>query len=123
MNLRGLRFSRGAALILGVALPPGETWRRFGAFANWPAWLDDYVASGLLLYAWYAGRHSLSESRPYLMAAWGYTLGIAYMSFFGQLEHAQVTDISGFSGGVMLAVKGFGVALSALCLAAAWRGP
>jgi hypothetical protein len=119
--LTGLQFSRAAALVIGIVLPVVETWRRWNALANWPGWLDDYLASGLLLYAWHAGRASILESRPYLMAAWGYTLGIAYMSFFGQLEHASSTDISGFAGELVVGIKAFGVALSALCLASAWR--
>ena len=119
--MSGLRISRTAALGLGLVLPVVETWRRWNALANWPSWLDDYIASGLLLYAWYAGRGSTRESRPYLMAAWGYTLGMAYMSFFGQLQRVSSSDISGFSGALVSGIKGFGLALSALCLSLTWR--
>jgi hypothetical protein len=88
--------------------------------ANVPAWLDDYIASALLLYAWHSGRKHAADSRPYLMAAWGYTLGIAYMSFFGQLSSAQ-PDPSGFSQIYVAGFKGFGLFVSALCLALSWR--
>jgi hypothetical protein len=120
-GLSALRFSRTAALVIGLLLPVIETWRRWDALANWPSWLDDYIASALLLYAWRAGRASDRESRPYLMAAWGYTFGIAYVSFFGQLERASSTDISGLATELVLGIKAFGVALSGLCLAFAWR--
>jgi hypothetical protein len=116
-----LRFSRTAALLLGTLLVLVETWRRWGQWANWPSILDDYIAGGLLLYAWYAGRSSPARSRPYLMAGWGYTLGIAYMSFFGQLEETAAVDVSGYSTSVVLVVKGFGLGLATICLIFAWR--
>lgn len=47
---------------------------------QWLLWLDDYIAAALLLYAWHVGRHDIVRSRPYLMTAWGYTFGMAYMS-------------------------------------------
>ena len=119
--MKGLRFSHNAALVVGLVLPVLETWRRWGAWADWPAFLDDYIAAALLLYAWYAGQRSLIESRPYLMAAWGYMLGIAYMSFFGQLRQLGGLDVSGYSSETAIGVKGFGLALSAICLTAAWR--
>src|SRR5262245_27288399 len=90
---------------------------------DWPSWLDDYIAAMLLLYAWYVGRHQVSRSRPYLMAAWGYTFGIAYMSFFGQLHRMSDTDPSGMATGAVIAFKGFGLLLSVTCLALAWRSP
>jgi hypothetical protein len=55
--------------------------------ADWPAWLNDYIAAALLLYAWQAGRSDAGRSRPYLMAAWAFTFGIAYASFFSQLQY------------------------------------
>lgn len=89
--------------------------------ADWPSWLDDYIAAFLLLYAWHAGRRQIDESRPYLMAAWGYMVGMAYMSFFGQLKHAPATDPSGMPQSVVAAFKGFGLALAVTCLGLAWK--
>ena len=89
--------------------------------ADWSSWLDDYIAAALLLYAWQAGRHEISRCRPYLMAAWGYTFGIACVSFFGQLKYGSGADPSGFATGVVVSFKGFGLLLSAVCLALAWR--
>lgn len=89
-------------------------------FSDWPSWLDDYIGAALLLYAWHAGRKALATSRPYLMAAWGYTFGMAYMSFFGQLRSGAVTDPSGMPIAVVIGFKGFGMVLAATCLALAW---
>lgn len=113
------------ALIVGVALPCIETWRRWNVLRDWPAWFDDYLAAGLLLYAWYTGRHaSASTSRPYLMAAWGYTLGLAYVSFFGQWKAGfAAADPSGLPVAGVLAFKASGLAIAAVCLALTWAAP
>ena len=115
-----IAFSRTAALIVGMLLPVIETWRRWNMLAQWPRWLHDYIAAALLIYAWHAGRDTTELSRPYLMAAWGYTAGMAYMSFFGFIESAPVTDPSGVPVAGVLTFKAFGLMLSALCLALAW---
>ena len=82
---------------------------------QWPMWLDDYIAGALLLYAWHSGK------RPYLMAAWGYCLGIAYMSLFGHLQSTAPIDPSGVARQGVLAFKAFGLCLTATCLALTWR--
>ena len=103
-----LKVSRATALVVGIVLPCIETWRRWRMLADWPSWLDDYIASVLLLYAWKVGRYDVSRSRPYLMAAWGYTFGIAYVSFFGQLKNAPGADPSGMATAVVIAFKVLG---------------
>lgn len=90
--------------------------------ADWPSWLNDYIAAALLLYAWQAGRYDVSRSRPYLMAAWGYTFGIAYVSFFGQLKNATAVDPSGMTTDVVVAFKGVVLLLSLTCLTLTWWG-
>ena len=89
--------------------------------ADWSAWLDDYIAAALLLYAWQSGKRSVPDARPYLMAAWGYTVGMAYMSLFGQLRAAPASDPSGASSSLVIGFKAFGLALSVICLALTWR--
>lgn len=117
----GLRLSRQIALVVGLVLPAIETWRRWNQLADWPSWLDDYLAGALLLYGWWAGRGEVRRCRPYLMAAWGYTLGMAYMSFFGQLRSVTIADPSGVPILGVLAFKGFGLFLAAAGLALCWR--
>lgn len=60
-------------------------------------------------------------SRPYLMAAWGYTFGIAYMSFFGHLKNMDALDPSGFPVSWVIGFKAFGVVFPLLCLGITWR--
>ena len=108
---------------MAIVLPCIETWRRWRMLADWPSWLDDYIAAALLFYAWQAGRRDIARSRPYLMAAWGYTFGIAYVSFFGQLKYGTGADPSGLAPAVVIAFKAVGLVLSLTCLALAWRSP
>lgn len=119
--MRPMQFSRTAALIVGVCLPVIETWRRWGTGSHIAAWLDDFIAGVLLLYAWRMGRAELALARPYLMAAWAYTFGIAYMSFFGDYLGPARMDPSGFSREIVLGFKAFGIGLSSIALAAVWR--
>jgi hypothetical protein len=116
-----LKISRTIALVVGIVLPCIETWRRWRILSEWPSWLDDYIAAALLLYAWHAGRDDVTRSRPYLMAAWGYTFGVAYVSFFGQLKYGAGSDPSGMPTAVVVAFKGVGLVLSLTCLALTWR--
>lgn len=123
-RLLPLKISRAFALFAGIALPCVETWRRWRMLSDWPLWLDDYLAAALLLYSWYAGRRAIARSRPYLMAAWGYTLGIAYLSLAAQWKAGlAASDPSGVPAWGVLAFKTFGLVLAAACLGLAWREP
>ena len=57
------------------------------------------------------------DSGPYLMAGRGYTVGIAYMSFFGQLRSLPAVDPSGMPQMTVVALKGLGLVLACTCLA------
>lgn len=119
----GVRFSRSSALFVGIMLPAVETWRRWNMLADWSSWLDDYIAGALLLFAWYAGRSHPARSSPYLMAAWGFFLGTAYMAFVVQLKSPFFSDPSGIARPYLLAFKSAGLLLAAAGLACVWKGP
>lgn len=55
------------------------------------------------------------------MAAWGYTFGIAYMSFFGHLRTVEGADVSGLPNTWAISFKGFGLAFALVNLCVAWR--
>ncbi|MEO6655237.1 MAG: hypothetical protein ABIO36_04075 [Pyrinomonadaceae bacterium] len=79
-------FSRKLAIVLGIITPLLETVRRWHTWQeNPPAFFDDYILGGLLLYgAWRVGRDPRTGQK-FLAAAWGFMCGMAYQSFFGQL--------------------------------------
>ncbi|HEX8177942.1 MAG TPA: hypothetical protein VF525_00220 [Pyrinomonadaceae bacterium] len=113
-----INFSRRLAIILGILTPLAETlrrWQQLNDLRNWPAWLDDLLLGGFLLYgAWRVGRDAPGGQR-FLTAAWGVAFGMAYLSFFGQFEHLH-DDPSHLPGLWVAAIKGIGLVLITLAL-------
>ena len=75
---------------------------------DWPSSFDDYAAGAPLRYAWQAGHDRVTRSRPYLMAAWGYTVGMADRGFFRPILYGG-TMLRVFSAyeDVFIALAGF----------------
>jgi hypothetical protein len=100
------RFEVAAAYVLGVLLPILEVFRRRTNFEHLAAYVDDFIAGGLLLFA----AVSVSRRRAYgpyvLVGAWGVLCGGFYGSFFAQLDAAAPLDISGLPNTVVVVVKG-----------------
>jgi hypothetical protein len=114
-----LSFSRRLALVFGLLLPVVETirrWRQLDDLSVWPIWLDDFLIAGFLLYAFWRTRQSASENRRFLAAAWGFTCGMAYLSFYGQMTSLDVVDPAPVPTEWVAVVKGVGLALSVLAL-------
>ncbi len=107
-------LSRGLAIFLGIITPLLETIRRWSTWQDDPpAFFDDYILGGLLLYgAWRVGRNA-SKGQKYLAASWGFALGMIYASFFSQLEQMQLgaADPAPISSGWVAVIKGIGFVL------------
>ncbi len=118
-------FSRRLAFIFGILVPLGETARRYhqlNQLSIWPSWLDDIFIGALLLYgAWRTGK-DMRSGRRFLAAAWGFTCGMAYMSFFGQLESLNEPDPAGVPSAWVAVIKGIGLVLSILALVGVLKG-
>lgn len=114
-----ISISRYLAIVLGILTPLGETIRRWHTWReNPPAFFDDYIIGlFLLLGAWRTGK-DINRGRPFLAAAWAFMCGMAYVSFFGQLEnsHLGITDPAPISSGAVAAIKGAGLVVGAMCL-------
>ena len=112
-------FSRRLALVFGLLLPVVETirrWRQLGDLSVWPIWLDDFLIGGFLLYAFWRTRQCASENRRFLAAAWGFTCGMGYLSFYGQITSLDVVDPAPIPTEWVAVVKGVGLTLSVLAL-------
>jgi hypothetical protein len=121
-----LTFSRRLALVFGVLLPIVETYRRWhqlGDIRIWPAWLDDWAIGGFLLYGAWRTAKDAATGRPWLTAAWGFTCGMAYPSFFGQLARLDQPDPSSLPAAWVVGIKGVGFLLAILALAGSLRHP
>lgn len=114
-----ISISRYLAIALGILTPLAETIRRWSTWReNPPAFFDDYIIGAFLLFAaWRTGR-DVKRGRPFLAAAWAFLCGMAYPSFFGQLEDYRLglADPAPISSGAVAAIKGVGLALGVICL-------
>jgi hypothetical protein len=119
-----MKFSRVLAIIFGILAPILETVRRWGTWReNPPALFDDYILGAFLLAgAWLMGRRFDAGQRV-LAAAWGFTCGLGYYSFFEQLRRFRLGEVdpAPIPSGAVLAIKGVGVLLAILALVATLR--
>jgi hypothetical protein len=120
-----MRFSRTAAVIVGVIAPVGETIRRWSTWRqNPPALFDDYLVGLLLLSAVWVYRKDTVRGRVLLAGGWGLTCGMAYVSIFSQIAAigAGLPDPAPIPSGWVLGIKLLGGALAVLGLAFTVRG-
>jgi hypothetical protein len=114
-----ISISRYLAFALGVLTPLAETIRRWSTWRENPAsFFDDYILGAFLLFgAWRTGK-DVRSGRPFLAAAWAFMCGMAYSSFFGQLEDNRLglADPAPISSGSVAAIKGIGLAVGVICL-------
>ena len=114
-----ISISRYFAIALGILTPLAETIRRWHTWReNPPAFFDDYIIGALLLFgAWRTGK-DVQKGRPFLAAAWAFMCGMAYSSFFSQLENNRlgIVDPAPISSASVAAIKGIGLAVGLICL-------
>ena len=94
-----------------------ETIRRWHTWQeNPPAFFDDYILGGLLLYGARRVGKDPESGQKFLSAAWGFTFGMVYSSFFWQLEQMRLgaIDPAPISSGWVAIIKGIGFGLSIL---------
>ena len=119
-----IQFSRRLAIVLGILTPVAETIRRWSTWKKDPASLfDDYILGAFLLYgAWQVGRNVHSGQR-FLAAAWAFMCGMAYLSFFGQLDRLRAGEVdpAPIASKWVLMIKGIGFALAVLALVVSLR--
>ena len=119
-----IQFSRRLAIAFGILAPLAETVRRWSTWREFPpALFDDYIMGAFLLYgAWRVGRDVRGGQR-FLAAAWAFTCGLGYSSFFGQLKSLSLHEIdpAPISSAWVALIKGVGLALSLLALALSLR--
>jgi hypothetical protein len=118
-----LATSRWLAYFLGPFFLVVDVWRRFGRWHEWPIILDDVIGGLLLLVALHKLRRDAQAGRLYLVAAWGYCVGMMYQSFFGQLMELSSRDASGLSSRFVVGVKAVLLAICVVGLVGGLRGP
>lgn len=115
MAVLTIRFSRNLAIVLGIITPLLETIRRWTTWReNPPAFFDDYILGALLLFGAWRVTKDARTGQKYLSAGWGFMSGMAYSSFFGQLEDIQLgaADPAPIPSECVAVIKGIGFALA-----------
>jgi hypothetical protein len=124
LNSKLVKFSRTLAIVFGILAPLGETVRRWRTWMEYPpAFFDDYIMGMFLLAgAWLVARN-FNAGQKLLAAAWGFTCGLGYYSFFEQLRRYQLgeTDPGPVPSGMIVAIKGAGLLLAIAALIATLR--
>jgi hypothetical protein len=92
-----IRKSAWLALAFGVVLAIGEISRNWGDWQSWPFWIVDFIAAGALI--WGGLRTFNQGSSRLLSAAWGFTVGIFWMSFFSHAERLNTDAEATYAGG------------------------
>lgn len=119
-----ISFSRYLAVVLGLVIPIAETIRRWHTWrADPPALFDDYILGAFLLYgAWRVGKDARTGQR-FLAAGFAFMCGMAYYSFFGQLQNLRtgVPDPAPISSMWVAVIKGIGLALGVVGLGLSLR--
>ena len=114
-----ISISRYLAIVLGILTPLMETVRRWSTWRDDPAaFFDDYLLGAFLLFgAWRVTKNARNGQR-YLAAAWAFMCGMAYLSFFGQLQRNRLglIDPAPISPGWVAAIKGTGLIIGVIGL-------
>ena len=121
-----LAFSRALAVVVGIVTLLSEVARRRGQLleaAAVPVWIDDMLLGAFLLYGAWRTRSHPSAGRPTLAAAWGFMCGMAFYSFFEQLQRLGHPDGAGLAPMWVIAVKGVALLAGITGLVTALRSP
>lgn len=119
-----ITFSRNLAVCLGIITPLLETVRRWSTWRNDPpSFFDDYILGGLLLLGAWRVTKDVRTGQKFLSAGWGFMCGMAYLSFFGQVQDMRLGEIdpAPVPTECVAAIKGLGFALAILGLITSLR--
>src|ERR1043166_5410308 len=114
-----ISISRYLAIALGILTPMAETVRRWHTWRENPASLfDDYILGAFLLFGAWRVTKDARRGQLFLAAAWAFMCGMAYYSFFGQLQQNRLglADPAPISSGSVAVIKGIGLAIGVTCL-------
>jgi hypothetical protein len=106
-----ISLSRNLAIFLGLITPILETIRRWHTWQDDPlSFFDDYILGALLLFgAWRVTKDSRTGQK-FLVAGWGFALGLVYASLDHQLQMLRTgaADPAPISSGAVAMVKAIG---------------
>ena len=105
---------RVIAVIHGLSLIAGETWRSWGAGRHWLFVVDDYWIAGLLLLGAWLVKADDVKTRALFAAGWGANAGMLYGSFSGKLIEPTLSHSGNFGIGILTWLVGLAFTTSVL---------
>jgi hypothetical protein len=105
---------RVLAAVLAVSLMAGELWRSWGTDRQLVFVIDDMIIGVFLLAgAWVMARDTVRR-RAFFCAAWGFSAGLLYSSFFGKLVAPAEVDSGNWNMSVLTVLVGLAFAASVI---------
>ena len=114
-----IKISMYLAFAGGILTPLLETIRRWHQLSDsryFISWFDDYLIGGFLFFAALKTYKSIAKGQKYLTAAWGLATGMAFYSFFGQLQSLDQPDPVPVSSSTVAIIKGIMLLACIVCL-------
>lgn len=112
-----MNMFRIAAVLLALALMIGESWRSWGVGRPIMFVLDDYLMGGFLIVAAWAVRRPTVRNRAMFAAAWGFSAGMLYPSFFAKIHEPALMQQGNWDPLVLTALVGVAFAVSLIGMA------
>ncbi len=118
-----MNLLRIAAVILAIGLAGGETWRSWGAGRPFIFVADDFIMAALLIAGVIAVAKDTFARRAFFAAAWGYTAGQLYSSFFAKIVAPEETNAGNWNLDVLTWLIGLAFAISVAGMIASFMLP
>lgn len=106
-----ISLSRNLAVFLGLIAPILETIRRWHTWQEDPlSFFDDYILDAFLLYGAWRVTRDWKTGQKFLVAGWGFALGLVYASLDHQLQMLRTgaVDPAPISSEAVAVVKAIG---------------
>ncbi len=110
---------RIVAILQGLGLMLGELYRSWGVDRPLMFWVDDQILGVLLVTSAILMAKDTFQRRAYFTAAWGFSAGMLYGSFFAKVYEPQDANAGNFDLGVLTFLIGWVFFVSCIGMAAA----
>lgn len=109
---------RVLAVVLAVSLMAGELWRSWGTERQLVFVVDDMIIGVLLLAGAWAMARDAVRRRAMFCAAWGFSAGLLYPSFFGKLVAPAEVDSGNWNMSALTVLVGLAFGTSVIGMVA-----
>jgi hypothetical protein len=109
---------RALAVALAVSLTAGLLLLRWGTDRHFMFVVDDVIIGVLLLAGAWAMKQDTIRRRALFCAAWGFSAGLLYPSFFGKLVDPAEVDAGNWSMSVLTVLIGLAFVISVIGMVA-----